>query len=361
MENGTKFDSYRDAISVRVFCYDDDADGIYEECGYYSSRSVQILISNNPGNLQIALEKETITIAATVEAEYGETCVRGFSVRTFPCGETAKWYSPSYTMAHHGLRRENPAPCVTPYMGRIPNAIGISHCDLDTIGGIMGYLGIERSFFRNGKEEFLPFWKLAAFVDVNGVHKLHEANAAPETVRQLNAWYAYQANTKVFAPRDGSVANVSRQIHEAIVAVQKILSGDEEMLAAGDEFLRAKESLDRDSFMWKKDGVILRVYGGFTNHLYRDGIAVVALNTSHHSITVSFADGGDDVLNAEKIVQHLFPDQKTQKNPITGEDEKVFLAGGHRGIAGSPRENEYGEADAFLAFDYVTALVRSIK
>ena len=121
--------------------------------------------------------------AVTVEAEYGDRCVEGTEL----------------TLAHHGPRAGNPAPCVAEVPARLgtqfTNAgatIGVSHVDLDTVGGILRLAEGDRPL--TGSEEF---WRVAAFVDVNGVHRLAEANASDEIVRQLHAWWAWSETNRV--------------------------------------------------------------------------------------------------------------------------------------------------------------------
>ena len=60
--------------------------------------------------------------AATVEAEYGNICVCGYAA----------------TLAHHGERSNNPAPCNWPACPILNDGdvIVVSHLDLDAIGGI---------------------------------------------------------------------------------------------------------------------------------------------------------------------------------------------------------------------------------
>lgn len=65
-------------------------------------------------------------VAATVEAEYGDYCVEGNEV----------------TLAHHGSRSSNPAPCNTPNVPTLSGGtILVSHLDLDAIGGVLDLMG----------------------------------------------------------------------------------------------------------------------------------------------------------------------------------------------------------------------------
>jgi hypothetical protein len=258
------------------------------------------IISSKPEALTAALAGSTHT--ATVEAEYGDVLVSGTVI----------------TMAHHGKHAGNPAPCS--YANGCADGIekvGLSHLDLDSLGGCAALLG--------RKPEANGFWALAAFVDVNGVHKIGKSGAMPEDIRRLNAYFAWAEANKVFAPRDGSATDVTKQVMAGIETVERILADNPELLRAGDEFAKKEESLNRTSFVEVKNGVIVRVCGGFSNHLYvtTDGAvgrAVVALRTDFHALTVSLADPIDGV-NCRDIVQALWGSE----------------AGGHVGIAGGPR------------------------
>ena len=92
---------------------------------------------------------------STVEAEYGDTCVPGSD-------SMGGWA----TLAHHGTRSGNPAPCVWTsgeevFSKKTPHAILLSHLDLDSLGGVGLVLG-----FYNPNEQ--DFWRAAAHIDVCG-------------------------------------------------------------------------------------------------------------------------------------------------------------------------------------------------
>jgi len=263
---------------------------------------IKFRLSSNPQNLEACLAQYDRT--ATVEAEYGETLVSGSVI----------------TMAHHGSRAGQPAPCSYPNgieKAETIEVVGLSHIDLDTVGGCMAILGV--------KPEIPSFWELAEFVDINGPHKLSECNATDEDVRRLYAYWAWSEANKTFAPRDGSVLDVDNQIAEAMRAIRIILDNNEELLKAGDEFKAVGEKLNAETFVEESGGVILRVGPSFVNHLYTSpskeiAQVVVGFNTTTGGITVSFADKPQG-LTAKNIVQEILGDQ----------------AGGHAGIAGSPR------------------------
>lgn len=275
----------------------------------------KILISSNPANLAEAIA--LYATSATVEAEYGEKVVNGRNV----------------TLAHHGPRSGNPAPCLAENMTDSVAAIGLSHVDLDTLGGVMAILGV--------KPEVPGFWELAAFIDTNGAHKVNQSGASAENISRLYAFWAWSQSNRIMAERDGSVTDVTVAVSEAADAIVRICKDDGGLLAAGETFRNEMRTLNYRSFVQSEGGVIVRVYDAFTNHLYEDpqgdiAKAVVAFNTSTGGITVSLADPIEGVSSMD-IVQRLWGSE----------------AGGHAGIAGSPRAKRMELADLLNAFNAV--------
>ena len=262
---------------------------------------MRVIISSQPRNLTLALAG---SVSATVEAEYGDVTVKGSVL----------------TLAHHGANAGNPCPCSYPNTvgdGLFIDVIGVSHADLDTLGGVLA--------IQNWKPEAKSFWDLAEFVDLNGAHKLRFSGASEGDLAKLHAWWAWNEANKLFAPRDGSVADVTEYFERAGDIITRIIEGDAELLAAGEQFKQKGEALNAASFKRKIGDVVFRVSDNFTNHLYEtpDGElvkAVVAYNQKFRSVTVSFADT-DSKTDACKFVQANWGK----------------LAGGHKGIAGSPR------------------------
>lgn len=254
----------------------------------------------------------------TVEAEFGEVMVTGSMG----------------SLGHHGPRSHLPPPCILPNLSvELPDdaIIGLSHLDLDALGGCMAVLGIKPA----GSDSFFD---LAGKIDVLGAHKLPMLCASEVDQARLYAFWAYSQSHRVFPSKDGSVSDVTSQIEAAISAVQKILQGDAELISAGEQFRLASEQLDRSSFVKQEGGVIMRSSASFVNHLYRDGIAVVARNTETGAITMSLAEHAVGV-SCREIMQGLF-------GPT---------AGGHDGIAGSPRGQVMSESDLVIAFETMRA------
>jgi len=266
-----------------------------------------ILIADDHSNLENDLDNYGRT--ATVEAEYGDIVVEG---------------SETTLTDHQG--EDTPKPCEreNEEFGDI-DAIGVSHVDLDTLGGIMTLLGV--------KPEDSDFWELASFVDANGVHRIPEFDPDEKTLEKLHAFQAYSDENPIYAPRDGSAKDVSDEVAEYVEVLKSILDGDEELLQSGRDFAGSKEALNESSFVERRGPVVVRVADEFTNHLYRTpegelAQAVVSLRTDFHSCTVSLAEPENTDVSACDIVQEVWDDE----------------AGGHDGIAGGPR-------DAFMGLD----------
>lgn len=277
--------------------------------------SFRFVISSAPASLQ------AISPDVTVEAEYGSVCVEGRLL----------------TLAHHGERSGNPCPCLCenrPDLGDLAEVddvvVGLSHLDLDSMGGIMAVC--------NRKPRWTAFWKAAAEVDVSGPHKLEAILASieleyvrNETRDALHAYWAWSEANKVFAPRDGRGEDITDKVEKAMDILKLLVSNDEELyneecvmrnrlIADGKRWARSKAQLDKDSMYRDYGAIKLRNSDSFVNHLYGDGACVVAYNTKFNSITVSLADPVDGV-SCCSVVQDLWGPE----------------AGGHAGIAGSPR------------------------
>ncbi len=282
---------------------------------------MKFIISSNVENLRTAKPD------ATVEAEYGDAVAEGLVL----------------TMAHHGPRAGQKAPCAYENgCGAGVETIGLSHVDLDTIGGCLALLG--------QKPSAPSFWALAEFVDLNGPHKLGSSGASSVDLRRLNAYWAFSQANKVFAPRDGSVADVTAQVMKHVDAVNAILGGNEVMLRAGDRFAEGEDVLNRESFVSFADGIIVRQSKRFVNHLYvapdgRVARAVVTHNPSESdlsggAVTLSLADPIPGV-NCGEILKSCFGPE----------------AGGHAGIGGSPRGKPLPMTEALRVVSTLASLI----
>ena len=253
----------------------------------------------------------TIVADATVEAEYGDTCVEGRVV----------------TLAHHGTRSMNPAPCnwdVTPLNSGV---ILVSHIDLDTVGGCLALMGL--------KPEDPEFWAGAEYVDVNGPHHIHELSM--EVQSKLNAVYAWRAEMRQNQQQSRivEVTDVTETIYEWL-SILNLVTGnpDEGWIAKGKQWSESITAQVESKLVDENETVRTFVTDGvFCSSSYYSPTlhvlckATVVLNTRFNSITVGIAD--TTAVSAKDFVQSIW-----------GEN-----AGGHRGIAGSPRGQQMTKED----------------
>lgn len=278
--------------------------------------------------------------AVTVEAEYGDFVLEGWS----------------YTAAHHQrtgpyagrhlpgrAASGRPSPCNDEAIPVVSAGdIAISHIDLDTIGGVLRALGGWGRLFA-----LREFWALAEFVDVTGPHRLPVDHPYR---REIHAVWAWLQNNRPQLARD-QVMDVKAFMVCAGWALDGILLDRQpDLIRAGDALAAETEALNSSSLLGGIEDVLIRKSDRFVNHLYRydepgfegptNSIAraVVALNTTMGSITVSFESPIAGV-SAREIVQRLW-----------GPD-----AGGHDGIAGSPRGRVMTEDDLHLAASEVAS------
>ena len=254
---------------------------------------------------------KTVNPDLSVEAEYGSVVVEG-SV---------------YTAAHHQKEGEYTSAADIPFVW---GDVLVSHFDLDTVGGCMRAMGrIHLTFGRSSA----GFWNLAEFVDLNGPHRLSESGASKIDLSRLYAFWAWsQANLPRQFPAD-EVVDVTEHVEAAGRAITEILGGQRDLLEAGEAMREAQDDLNRVSFIEAVAEVGIRAHAGFVNHLYTtpEGHplrAVVALNPEQGSVTVSLAEAVEGV-SCRELVQELWGPE----------------AGGHDGIAGSPRDKKMTEED----------------
>lgn len=333
---------------------------------------MKIIIANNAAALK------AVNPSHTVEAEYGLEVVEGSNV----------------TLAHHGPRADNPCPCLGDNINECPynedaqgcaefvekglchqecldsKSIGISHFDLDTLGGAMRCMGVKEYDPEEGES---MFWRVAALVDIMGIHKLEgikkqlwedamgnlhmgtsEFNTQDyffqcrwdDCLNSLNGFWAWSEANRLFPPRDGSVQDVTGFFKEAIRVVILLEEGDwsnqeyKDLHQAGETWMAAKETLNKESLRDVFGGthkVGIRVADQFVNHLYTtpqgDPLAgVVGYNPKTGAVTLSLADPVEGV-SCCGVAQQLWGPE----------------AGGHAGIAGSPRGRRLDIAQAHCA------------
>jgi hypothetical protein len=276
----------------------------------------------------------SLSLDATVEAEYGEECVEGRLA----------------TLAHHGPRSSNPPPCDNHNVPILSegSSVGLSHLDLDSLGGLLrlaGYVADKATApFEWG------FWKLAGMVDVSGPHRLNQlikelvqsenlpGNYGTGWSEMLHAYWAWSQENRLFPPRDGSALDVTGRVLESAKVLFRILDGDEGLLEAGRKFAQAERELNESSLIRYHNTesghlVIVRRASAFTNHLYTApwgtvASVVISYRDDFKNITVS-KENDEVPVNCRDLVQSVWGPE----------------AGGHDGIAGSPRGKEMNPAE----------------
>lgn len=253
----------------------------------------------------------------TVEAEYGSFVKEG----------------DIFTAAHHQsegpykgthIGGASPAPCNNTNIPTLEDAtIVVSHIDLDTLGGCMRANTVWDGCFL---EEHQSFWDLAEFVDVNGPQKLDISGASDDDLNKLYAWWWYQEEVIGYRFSRTENTDVTSIIEAASAWLTGLLMGDEALIEKGKAWRKMMEGLNENSFIqMSKQGTILRIANRFVNHLYdtptgEQGKAIVTFYPTGGNITISKRDA-ELPMNCKSIVQHLWGTE----------------AGGHQGIAGSPR------------------------
>lgn len=292
---------------------------------------------NMPKNIRIILVPKYMTDEelaeagispqATVEAEYGEKVIKGSNV----------------TLAHHTKEyQDNPAPCNTTNVSVLEDGstIVVSHLDLDTIGGIAALMG--------RKKENPSFWRAAEFIDLNGPHNLFQVEEG--TREKYVAYQAYQTNHRT--PRFTEPTDVTDIVLEHLDVIDKIIDGDKDLIQNGIKWDEETKKKIEDCLIFENDNV--RVFdspeGVFCSAAYyseKQGKVIpstVARNGKYQSVTVAMADGGK-MLSAKNIVQELWGPE----------------AGGHPGIAGSPRGKEMTKKDLQQLAKLVNEKINTIK
>ena len=261
---------------------------------------------------------------ATVEAEYGTAVVLGRHA----------------TLAHHAPGwTHNPAPCVAEVGNPLPDGatIVVSHVDLDTIGGVLALMG--------EKPQSPAFWEAAAFVDTHGPHRVREVG--PRQQRELRAWWAWNAGQPRKPRVVTEVTEVTSDVLNAGEVLFEILAGDEDLLSAGDAWAASVEVATETCVVAEDSRVRVfvteRVFCSASYYSPKQRTVVPATatwNTTTGAVTIA-CEGGQ--FDARQIAQSLWGPE----------------AGGHVGIAGSPRGKKMTREDLDAAAEAVRSALAS--
>lgn len=252
---------------------------------------------------------------ATVEAEYGGIVKEGSLV----------------TFAHHsGEWQKCPPPCLQPNRKASAQPIKlamISHIDLDTVIGLMALEGCKpkNTYFSRA------FYKAAGYIDLNGYHNLCKVSKrSQELLNAANAYLKEVADTRFKEITD--VTDIYHKVRDFLINLlsdhefrnQAIDKGEQwaQAMSAQTDVCLVKETANIRVFETKGVFCNAAYYNRTQNKLYD---ACIALNTSQNSITVSFANVAELApISAREIVQSIWGEK----------------AGGHNGIAGTPRGDD---------------------
>ena len=266
---------------------------------------------------------------ATIEAEYGDNVLKGNTL----------------TLAHHIKEFKNcPAPCnnfqansevFLPLNDNVLN-VGISHIDLDTIGGLAALLGYKYSFQSD-------FWSVAEFIDVNGPHHIHKF---PQKIQDLlNAYYGWSSENR-FTPTNEDIIDVTETVYQHFEILDNIfqLNGENDLIKKGREWAtNIQETIEKLLIEENKDYRVFITNGVFCNASYYSPAlktiakVIVVLNKKFNAITISCSDNS---INCCQIVQSLWGNE----------------AGGREGIAGSPRGKQMTEQDLQNVINYIATI-----
>jgi hypothetical protein len=266
---------------------------------------MKILMSGSPVLLANELAKYART--ATVEAEYGDVVVNGSII----------------TLAHHGSRSKNPAPCLRANEVVELDVIGVSHLDLDCLGGVLSLLG--------KKPKADGFWEMAGEIDVVGAHKATQMAGWEKRGALFQAYWAWSSERRLMsqggisAEAKNSVVDVTEEVMTALDTLIYVFDGHAGLLEAGKIWAAREAGKAAAAFVDMTDGVAVYVAPEFANLWYDTpegrALGIVSFQTKSGAIIVSLDEPIPGV-SCKEIVQKLWG----------------LEAGGRDGIAGSPRD-----------------------
>ena len=287
---------------------------------------LRILVGKDLTAAQQIVLREGKAPIATIEAEYGNTVVEG--VKATYAHHVAPWTTaPS-------LQKNNGAFSVEDILDS-SNYILVSHIDLDVICGILSILNAYD--VRDAVKEAVNY------IDCNGQHKLGSVKD-PEGKAFIESYIGIIS--KFRAPVG------TEDVTDYCKMVGNILMGnrekDTDWAELGARVLAQKETEASKATVLKNNGVVLydapeNVFGlnsAYTVAGEEFGYTVVYSN-KFKTITVAAAAGKDQPIDMVDFMQGQFGS----------------AAGGHYGIAGSPRGVEYTLADAMNVFEAITKIV----
>ena len=259
----------------------------------------------------------------SVEAEYGSEVVQGTH----------------FTMAHHVKGWATaPSLCENDILGDIDMAdeetILISHIDLDTICGIMSVIGAYDIdyFIKKGVN----------YVDCNGQHNLYSEEVSEEARRFILSYIGYAS--KFRAPHsEEKIVDVTEYIYKLIEEFQA-----PEFYELGKDLVESRTAAATNYIAGAIGNIVLlnqpaeSILFGLNSEYRLNGKEydyVIVFNEKFKSITISSRLGSKGDKDMVSLMKTVF-----------GEG-----AGGHFGIAGTPRGGVYNLADAANLLEVVAS------
>jgi len=257
-----------------------------------------------------------------------ETSERQWNVFLAPTWEIANNlpFTAHCTVVEEFKNCNSPANTFLPDFVPIRNMnIVASHIDLDTILGIMEILGY-RYFI---PKEFLV---AAEFVDLNGPHHIYKFSQIIQD--HFNAYWSFTAENR--AQRVEKLTNISDDVITHIKTLEEIFSlyGDnKDWIEKGKLWAENVQKVTESKLLMETENYrVFSTDGVFCGASYYSPThrtiakAVISFNEKFKAITVSCSDGS---LDCRALVQKLWGPE----------------AGGHKGIAGSPRGQVMGKTE----------------
>lgn len=185
--------------------------------------------------------------------------------------------------------------------------------------------------YGGGKPQDDVFWEAAAYIDLNGPHRIN--NIGEREASMMQAYWAWVQDNP--SPRYSEPADVTETINKSADAIKSIITQDKAMLKHSQEW--AKQNQENTEKFLAREDENMRVFisGGvfcsanyWSPNMQTYSKSTVVLNQKNGSITFGLEDNGKTI-SARETVQAFWG----------------LEAGGHSGIAGSPRGMNLTEED----------------
>lgn len=256
----------------------------------------------------------------SVEAEYGNIVIEGWAA----------------TLAHH-VEGWTSAPSLCEFDYLEKNSVDvfeehvclISHIDLDVIVGISHLLGLQ---------DFSWESKGINYVDCNGQHTLFSEHVSEMARKVIIAYVGYASiNRAPFSPKE-DIMDVTEYVMSTIQNFNT-----EYYYSVGLKLITDRKEEAERSLLLGLNGVALieqaedsKVFGLNSEYTIKNNVYdyVIVYSNKFKSVTVSAKDGNRQKINLAEFMQGIFGNE----------------AGGHAGIAGTPRGAEFSIDDAWRVF-----------